>query len=177
MTDQKQETAVHAADALTDLIGDLGSGTKLFRYWITKFQQEHLPELLMVNVQKICVSHLVLALCKFVEFHQRFHQLIPSEHQQTCKALLRDINRKGAVQFRNKCVGHIWDNEQQRPLIHSEIMTRLDRLTGGDMPGFLNWINNLTSNEYPSTVISIVETMRDALMSQYSISPDEIINR
>jgi hypothetical protein len=159
------------------LIGDLGGGTMLCRYWITKFQQEHLPESLMVNVQKICVSHLVLALCKFVEFHQRFHQLIPSEHRKTCKALLRDINRKGAVQFRNKCVGHIWDNEQQRPLIHSEIMTRLDRLTGGDMPGFLNCINNLASNEYPSTVISIVETLRDALMSQYSISPDEIINR
>ena len=33
------------------------------------------------------------------------------------------------------------------------------------------------SNEYPSTVISIVETLRDALTSQYSISPDEIINR
>jgi hypothetical protein len=45
------------------------------------------------------------------------------------------------------------------------------------MPGFLNWIDNLTSNEYPSTVISIVETLRDALMYQYSISPDEIINR
>jgi hypothetical protein len=177
MTDQNRETAVHAADTLTDLVGDLGGGTNLFRYWITQFQQGHLPEILMVNVQKICVSHLVLALCKFVEFHQRFHQIIPSEHRQTCKALLREIHRKGAVEFRNKCVGHIWDNEQQRPLIHSEIMMRLDRLTGGDMPGFLNWINNPTSSEFPSTVVRIVETVRDALMSEYSISPDEFIHR
>jgi hypothetical protein len=28
----------------------------------------------MVNVQKICVSHLVLGLSKFVEFYKRFNQ-------------------------------------------------------------------------------------------------------
>jgi hypothetical protein len=74
-------------------------------------------------------------------------------------------------------VGHIWDNEQQRPLIHSEIKTRLAQLTGGDMPGFLNWLNNPTADEFPSTVVGIVETVRDALMSEYSISPDEFIDR
>jgi hypothetical protein len=145
MTDQKRETAVHAADTLTDLIGDLCGGTMLFRYWINEFQQGHLPEMLMINVQKICVSHLVLALYKFVEFHQRFHEVIPPEHRQACKTLLREIAQKGVEQFRNKCVGHIWDSEHRRPLIHSEIMKRLDRLTAGNMPEFLNWINSPTS--------------------------------
>jgi hypothetical protein len=177
MSDQVRETAVHAADILTDFIGDLVGGTMLFRAWDTRFRQEHLPADVMVNIQKICISHLVLALSKFVEFHQHFHQVIPSEHRQTCKALLHEINRKGAVEFRNKCVGHIWDNEQQRPLIHSEIKTRLAQLTGGDMPGFLNWLNNPTADEFPSTVVGIVETVRDALMSEYSISPDEFIDR
>jgi hypothetical protein len=177
MTDQIRETAVHAADTLNDFIGDLVGGTMLFRYWDTQIRERHLPQTLMVNVQKICISHLVLALCKFVEFHQRFHQVIPLEHRQTCKDLLREINRRQAVQFRNKCVGHIWDKEQQRPLLHSEIMTRLARLTGGDIPEFLNWINNPTANEFPSSVVSIVETVRDALTSKYSISPDEFIDR
>lgn len=177
MIDQNRETAVHAADTLTDLVGDLCGGTMLFRYWINEFQQGRLPEMLMINVQKICVSHLVLALYKFVEFHQRFHQIIPSEHRQACKTLLREIEQKSVVQFRNKCVGHIWDNENQRPLIHSEIMKRLDRLTGGNMPGFLNWINTPTPAESPSTVVNIVERLRDALMSKYSISPNEFLDR
>jgi hypothetical protein len=177
MTDKVREKAVHAADILNDLIGDLGGGTMLFRYWITEFEAGRVPELLMVNVQKICVSHLVLGLFKFLEFYQRFNQVIPPEHLETCKALLAEINRKGTVEFRNKCVGHIWDRDRHRPLIHSEIMTRLDRLTGGDMLGFLNWINNPKTNEFPSTVVSVVETVRDALMSEYSISLDEIIHR
>jgi hypothetical protein len=172
--DSNREMAVHAVDTLTDLIGDFGGGTNLFRYWL---QQENLPASIMVNVQKICVSHLVLALYKFVEFHRRFHALIPSEHRQSCKALVRNIRQKGVVEFRNKCVGHIWDKDRNRPLINSEIMTRLDLLTNGDMRCFLNWINSLVSNEYPSTVISIVETLRDSLMSQYFISPDEFLSR
>ena len=73
--------------------------------------------------------------------------------------------------------GPFWDNEQQRPLIHSEIMARLARLTGGDMSGFLNWINNPNGNEFPSTVVSVVETVRDALMLEYSVLADEIIHR
>ena len=94
----------------------------------------------MLNVKRICISHLVLALSKFDEFYERFLQVIPSPHRQTCKGLLREIRRKGALDFRNKCVGHIWDKERQRPLLHSEIMNRLDLLTGGDIGGFLNWI-------------------------------------
>jgi hypothetical protein len=177
MPEQVRKKAVHAADTLNDFIGDFIGGTMLFREWDTQFRAGRVPEMLMVNVQKICISHLVLSLCKFVEFYERFHKVIPSEHRETCKALMGEINRKGIVEFRNKSVGHIWDKEQQRPLTHSEIMTLLARITSGDMSGFLNWINNPNANEFPSTVVSVVETVCDALMLEYSISPDEIIHR
>jgi len=146
MTDQVREKAVHAADTLTDFIGDFVGGTALLREGATDFKAGRVPEMVMVNVQKICVSHLVLGLSKFVEVYKRFNQVIPSEYLGTCKALAAEIRRKGVVEFRNKCVGHIWDNKQQRPLIHSEIMTRLARITGDDMSGFLNWINNPNSH-------------------------------
>lgn len=177
MTDPLRAKAVHAADTLNDFVGDLVSGTMLFREWDTQFKAGRVPEMLMVNVQKICISHLVLCLCKFVEFYKRFHQLIPSAYRETCKALVQDITRKGVIEFRNKCVGHIWDTELQRPLVHSEIMTRLSRFTYGDMSVFLDWINNPKGNQFPSTVVSVVEKVRDALMSDYSITPDEIIHR
>jgi hypothetical protein len=177
MTDHTREKAVHAADILNDLIGDLFSGTMLFRQWINQFQRGQIPAELMVTIQKICISHLVLALCKFREFYKRFRTVIPPKHLQTCKSLLHQIDQKGVLEFRNKCVGHIWDNDHQRPLKHSEIMKHLARLTDNDMQGFLNWINNPPTNEFPSTVISIVEIVRDALISEYSISPDEFLDR
>ena len=70
MTDQVREKAVHAADTLTDFIG----GTALLREWATDFKAGRVPEMVMVNVQKIRVSHLVLGLSKFVEFYKRLNQ-------------------------------------------------------------------------------------------------------
>jgi len=174
--EQTRKAAVDAVDILNDFIGDLVSGTMLFRYWINESQQGHIQPALMITIQKICISHLVLALSKFTEFYQRFLWIIPLKHRQACKTLLNEIDRKGVVDFRNKCVGHIWDNDQQRPLMNSEIMTRLDRLTDGDMIGFLNWINP-TPNELPSSVVRIVETVRDDLTSDYSISPNDFLQR
>jgi len=56
-------------------------------------------------------------------------------------------------------------------------MTRLNRLTGANLSGFLDWINNPNANNFPYTVVSIVETVKDTLISQHSITQDEIINR
>jgi hypothetical protein len=177
MIESLRQKAVDAADILNDFIGDLVGGTGLLRLWNTEFKAPRVPEDTMVNVQKICVSHLVLTLCKFVEFHTRFHEVIPSEHRKRCKALLAKISEKRAKQFRDKCIGHIWDNDQERPLSHSEIRRGIDQLTGGDMLGFLNWISAENADGVPSTVVSFVETLRDALMSEYSISHAEFIGR
>lgn len=177
MTREPRDYAVHAVDTLNDFVGDFVGGVMLFREWEIQFKDGRVPEMLMVNVQKICLSHLVLGLCKFVEFYERFRTVIPSEHRDVCKALVSEIKQKGVVEFRNKCVGHIWDKSLDRPLIHSEIMTRLLKLTGGNMSVFLDWVNNPKGNTFPSTVVSIIETVRDTLMTQYSITQDEIINR
>ena len=177
MTSTHRDNAVHAVDTLNDFVGDFVGSVNLFRVFETQFKAGLVPEMLMVNVHKICLSHLVLGLCKFVEFYSRFHKVIPSEHREACKGLVREIKQKGVVEFRNKCVGHIWDKELDRPWIHSEIMTRLNRLTGANLSGFLDWINNPNANNFPYTVVSIVETVKDTLISQHSITQDEIINR
>jgi hypothetical protein len=131
----------------------------------------------MVSIQRICLSHTALALCKFTEFYDRFKTVIPTEHCDVCKALVREIADRGVVEFRNKCVGHIWDKEQNRPLVHSEIMVKLDRMTKNNFGEFLKWINDPSGNIYPRTVVSIVETVRDSLARQYSLTPNEIIAR
>jgi len=177
MSDHVREKAVDAADLLNDFIGDLVGATNLLRCWNTKFQQGEVPESTMVNVQKICISHLVLTLHKFVEFYDRFLSIIPLEHRNACKALRSKIKEKEIEEFRHKCIGHIWDKDQKRPLMQSEIMDRLTRIAGDDMPGFLNWITTPTADQFPSTVVSIVDTVREELMSKYSISPGEFIQR
>ena len=66
-TGAPRDNAVHAVDTLNDLVGDFVGGVMLLREWRIQFEVGRVPELLMVDVQKICLSHLVLGLCKFVE--------------------------------------------------------------------------------------------------------------
>jgi hypothetical protein len=169
--------AIDAADTLNDFIGDLITGVMVLREYAIEQQKGRVIPQQMIAIQKMCLSHLVLTLCKFLEFWEHYHDLVPNEHHNECKALVKNLTKKKVKEFRNKCVGHFWDTGKQRPLVHSEIVTRLEVMIGNDLSNFLNWINNPKNNTYPSTVVSIVETVRDALLVGYSIQPDEIINR
>ena len=120
MTNQMRVEAVYAADILNDFVGDFVSGVMPFHEWEATFDAQHVTEETKVAVQKICLFHLVLGLSKFEEFYRSFHRVIPSEHRDACKGLLRQIQRKGVIDFRNTCVGHIWDKLLDRPLVHSE---------------------------------------------------------
>jgi hypothetical protein len=177
MSKPQRAIAVDAADTLTDFVGDFVSGVMLLREYGARYQAGSAIPPLMVSVQKICLSHLLLSLAKFVEFYDRYHKIIPSQHRDVAKGLARSIKQKGIVYFRNNCVGHIWDKDQGRPLVHSEILNRLRQMTGGDFDAFLKWINDPTGNIFPTTVVSIVETIRDDLMAQHSIAPDSFIKR
>ena len=48
---------------------------------------------------------------------------------------------------------------------------------GNGFEEFLKWVNDPNCNTYPATVVSIVETIRDAIMAQHSITPDAFIKR
>ena len=176
MNQSNRLRAIQAADTLNDFVGDFVSGVMLLREYDAHHRVEKVSMPLMVTVQKICLSHLILSLCRFREFYARFKNVIPEAHRDTCKKLVKTIEAKGVVHFRNKVVGHIWDKEKNRPLLNSEIMGRLNHMTDSNIGAFLVWLNDPKANIYPSTVVSIVETVRDSIMKEYGLSPDEIIN-
>ena len=156
------DTAIDAVDVLNDLIGDLIAGTKVFIDYRQRLKTGEFRVEQMSAVQKMCFSHLVLSFCKLSEFWERYHRLVPEIHREALKSLTAEI-RERAKDFRNKVAGHIWDKKRQRPLRHSEIMVQLDGLIGKHADDFLYWINNPESNTYPETIVSVVETIRDAV--------------
>jgi hypothetical protein len=169
--------AVDAADVLNDFIGDLITGVMLLRENSAQHQQGKIPLNMMIPIQKMCLSHLVLALAKFDEFWKHYQKLVPQKHRNDCLAILKILRDRKVIDFRNRCVGHIWDKKQNRPLAHTEVMNALAVIMEPNITDFLNWINNPTSNIYPSTVVSVVEAVRDDLMLAYEIQPDEFVNR
>ena len=169
--------AVDAADVLNDFIGDFITGVMVLREYSKQHQEGKLQLELMIPIQKMCLSYLVLAFAKYAEFWKHYHDLVPQEHHNACKTILKSMQIRKITEFRNRCIGHIWDNGKQRPLAHSEVMSALATITAPDFAAFLNWINNPKANTYPSTVVSVVETVRDSLMLAHGIQPHEIVDR
>lgn len=177
MTEPTRDLAIDAVDVLNDLIGDFVAGTLVLLDYHQRHKAGYVTLQQMTGVQKMCLSHLVLAFAKLQEFWDRFHRVVPVEHRERFKELNRALKHKDVKEFRNKVVGHIWDNSLRRPLRHSEIMNRLEALTDGHLSEFLRWVNNPQDNTYPRTVRSIVETVRDSMVTEYGIQPDEVIDR
>jgi len=106
-----------------------------------------------------------------------YHDVVPIEHRDACKSILKAIRNRKITEFRNQVVGHIWNTSERRPLRHSEVMQALESMAAQDFGAFLDWINNPKTNTYPSTAVSIVEAVRDAIVSLHGIRPEEIVNR
>jgi hypothetical protein len=169
--------AVDAADVLNDFIGDFITGVMVFREYEAQARAGKVPLDMMVGIQKMCVSHLVLAFAKFEEFWKHYHDVVPGEHREACRAIRTTIRERKVSEFRNRCVGHIWSNDARRPLKHSEVMEALQTLVNQDLGAFLRWINNPEANAYPSTVVSVIEAVRDAIVAEHGIRPEEIVDR
>jgi len=172
-----RDTAIDAVDVLNDLIADLVAGTNVFKDYRQRLKSGSFRLEQMSAVQKMCFSHLALSFCKLLEFWEHYQRLVPDNHRDNLKSLNAEIRRRGAKEFRNKVAGHTWDKKLQRPLRHSEIMAQLNGLIRKHADDFLHWINNPEDNTYPKTVVSVVETIRDAIAHEHNIDPSEIIER
>lgn len=177
MCDTDRENAINAVDLLNDFVGDLITGTMA----LAQYHKEHNSGVItteqLVGINKMCLSHLVLGLTKWAEFYKRFHHLIPSELKGDAKQIIKTIESRKVIEFRNKCVGHIWDKDTNRPLVNSEIMARLNTITGNDIRGFLRWLNNPDPAEFPNSVAGISEAIRDKIATAHGIAPGEVLNR
>ena len=90
---------------------------------------------------------------------------------------LKRVRKSGVEDFRNKVAGHIWDRNARRPLRQSEVNEMLQALMGGTADEFLDWLNDMGQNPYPTTVLSVVEHLRDWLMATHNIDQTEILHR
>ena len=169
MINSERERAVDAVDVLNDFVGDFVAGVMVLREYSQRLKNKNSDGKALITIHKMCISYLILALCKWLEFYDKYKTIIPDENREDCKKLLKILREKNVMLFRNRIVGHIWDKTLNRPLKNSEIMEKLNIITNNNLGEFLSWINDPNNNEYPSTVVSIVETTRDGLVKKYYI--------
>jgi hypothetical protein len=132
-----------------------------------------------IAVDQVFVSSILLTLSKFLEFHRTYQTLLPDNSPATmhAKQIHRTLCIRGLHEFRNKYVGHIWDKKRNRPLRQTEIQDALTSILGDDRDGFIEWVHNDVSNQFPSSIVSVIAQLRDDLARSHKVNPDEVHTR
>lgn len=167
-----RKEAIDAVDILNDMVGDFVTGVMVFKLINTISDLGNAR----IAAEKMCLSHIVLSFDKWIEFYKQYHSLFKDQLHDECKKLKMELERRKVEDFRDRCIGHIWDKKTKRPLPNSEILERLEKIVGSDLQTFLLWVNN-PDNIFPKTIVSIVEEARDYLVKEYKIKPDEFLDR
>jgi hypothetical protein len=156
MIEKKQEIF----EILNGLVFDLISATRTYDFLLGSPLEKRFIPAVKTGIFRMIFSHIVLTLCKFLEFYEKYHTNIPSNKKLICKSLKKLIEKKGIRQFRNQCVGHIWDKKEKKPLTLEEQQKRTNAIIENDWETFSAWINNPKGNSYPNTVVGILEDLR-----------------
>jgi len=177
MIELNRKDAVDAVDILNDFVGDIVAGVMVLIEYRALLLNDPKQGDAMIAIQKMCLSYLVLTLFKWIEFYEKYHSLFEGELHTQCKELTKTIKTRHIDKFRNKCVGHIWDKDKQRPMFNSEVNEKLEHIMQNDIQKFLFWLNNPKGNTYPLSVVSIVEKCRESILIKYDIKHNEILER
>src|SRR5438094_3230918 len=113
----------------SDLMIDLVAGTQTYYILARRFDEVPTPDHVRTAITRLCLFHTIITLSKWTELYERYKAIIPKDVRDTAKKLRNEIDHRGIVEFRNKVVGHIWDNDLRRALTNDEVQGRLDTIT------------------------------------------------
>lgn len=177
MSDADRNSILDAVYVLNDIFDALVAGTMVFERYQSEYLAGRLPQTGIVAVQKMCVSHIIMGLSRFVEFWDHYHSLVPDELRSNVEAVLKKLRSKDMKQYRNTMVAHIRDRKLGRAQTQFEAMKLLNQISDDNPKAFLAWLNNPNEHVYPKTVVSIVAKLRDHLSETHGVSAAEVFKR
>jgi len=164
-----------------DLMMDLMTGMQAYRTFQLLFARTPALEPIPTQTNRLCLFHIIFSLAKWIEFYDRYLDVIPDDTRQQAKSLKKEIENRGIAEFRNKVVGHIWDTETKRALTNSEIGERLSQVIAPDVATFMAWVNDPNDDgqhpdegRHPDTVASIIERVRDRIREVNGFTDEDL---
>jgi len=159
---------------LNEFVGDLVIGSRAMGWLDAPALQPKVDHEFKLTMHRMCVWHVIATLSKWQEVYDCYHEVFPEDVRKASRDLRKELEKRGVRDFRNTVVGHILDKKTKKPISATDIDKKLNKIFNDSYDGFLLWVNNPAGNVFPTTVISIVEQIRDRLMQHYSITPAEL---
>ncbi len=163
--------SIQACRLLNEMAGELIAGTRApLAFEQTMTYHPRLARILL----RMCLSHLIVTLAKWPDFHRRYRAMIPRDCRDDCEELTKTLKSKRVEEFRDRTPGRIWNHRSNAPLTTAEIDHRIEQITDGSPEVFLSWLNNHHHNRFPETVVSIAEHVLDRIKDEHELSDTDI---
>lgn len=173
MVQTLKSEVIDAYKILNDICADLVIGTRSIEH-LNILISYQIDKQYRIGLTRLCVFHLILTLNKYLEFYKHYHAIIPKDILKVCRELKKQLEAKQIPQFRNKVVGHIWDNTKKSPITGEDHDQLLQNIYGGSYSSFINWINQSEKDIFPETVVSIIDKLKKTLADEYRINDRDI---
>jgi len=152
-----------ASAILNTLVLDLMVGLRSIDIFRSVNDKQPLSQKMRAGLNRLSTIHLLLALAKWMEFYNKYKGLIPYELAPAAKANYKKLRSRDVREFRNKVVGHIWDDKLKRALSTDEVHGRLEKILGPDEDSFNRWIYDADATSRTDHLVGLTEEIRDAL--------------
>jgi hypothetical protein len=174
----RRQQAADAHRIANDLAHDFVAGVKSYDLLVTDIEiNQRLTTSESFGATRLCLFHLALCLAKYAEFYEHYKGLLPDEVRLACLTIYREVQVRGAVNFRNVIAGHVWDKTTRRPIPTAAMMDRLSDLLGGHIKKFLEWVGRADVDDgFPTTVVSVLVRTRDRVGEVYQLTPQDMID-
>lgn len=149
---------------------DLHGSMQIYKTFQQRLNARPLPELVSIQINRLCVFSAIIALDKWVEFYDRYAANFPTECREVAKKLKKDIEENGIPKFRDQVVGHVWSKDDSRPLTPSEVDARFLRIAPDGPDEFMKWVCHDGVIAHGSSAASVVELVRDSLRVENGFS-------
>lgn len=169
-----RERAVEATRLLNSFLVDFIVGTRGLEIFDSPAIAPKVTQRIAIGLNRMAISHLSICLAKWTEFYRSYGAILPLDVRSACLKVHNEVISRGIVDFRNKVIGHIADDNTKRPWTAAEIDEHFNRMFAGNREDFLRWINNPEANIFPHSVVAITEHVRDRLRTDYGVRDDEI---
>jgi hypothetical protein len=171
--DKAQEVYRLANDLWIDLVHGT-RGHQLLSGLMGKYLDDERAAVLRVGFNRFYLFHIIMTLAKVSELYKENTSILPPACRDDFKKLVKSIEQRGILKFRNTVVGHLYDTETKRALTRAEVKSRAAVITQGDLKGFFLWVNNKQGNSYPTTVVSVLERVRDLIADEHKFSATDL---
>jgi hypothetical protein len=158
-----------------DYIGtDLVAASEAFRHFQAAQIRAALSQHSPASLNRLCLNHIFIALCRWQEFYERFARYIPEHEREAARNLTAELEKRPLRTFRNEFLAHVWSRRFDRPLTEAEIVSVAHEVAGGEFGPFVDWIHHYHAPLGAETVVRLIERIRDSFRKAYKLSDEEI---